>query len=126
MRPAHGHRHRFGREQRILRRREFDAVFRQPSVRVSAPPLWLAARPSDAEAARLGLVVGKNMLRRAVDRNRAKRAIRESFRRCQGLPPVDIVVRVVESRPVAVADADRLFHALRRRLSRRKGVRLAG
>ena len=126
MRPANQHHHRYGRDRRLLRRREFDAVFGRPSMRVSAPPLWLAARPNEGMAARLGLVVGKKVLRRAVDRNRAKRAIRESFRLTQGLPPLDIVVRVVESRPVAAADADRLFRALQRRLSRRKGVRLAG
>ena len=123
---AANHRHRFARDRRLLRRREFDAVFGRPTMRLSVPPLWLAARPSDADAARLGLVVGKKVLRRAVDRNRAKRAIRESFRLTQGLPPLDIVVRVVESRSVAVADADRLFRALQRRLARRKGVRLAG
>lgn len=120
------HRHRYGRDRRLLRRREFDAVFGQPSMRVSAPPLWLAVRPNDAQAARLGLVVGKKILPRAVDRNRAKRAIRESFRLAQRLPPLDIVVRVVEPGPVSVADAERIFAVLRQRLARRKGVRLAG
>lgn len=119
-------RHRFGRDRRLSRRRDFDAVFGRPDMRLSAPPLWLAARANDVGTARLGVVVGKKVLRRAVDRNRAKRAIRESFRLTEGLPPMDVIVRVVESGPVAVADADRLFRALRRRLSTRKGARLAG
>ncbi len=45
--------------------------------------------------ARLGLVVGKKLLKRAVDRNRVKRVIREQFRRLRPqLPPVDLIVRL--------------------------------
>lgn len=45
--------------------------------------------------ARLGIVVGKKLLKRAVDRNRVKRVIREQFRCLRPqLPPVDLVVRL--------------------------------
>ena len=45
--------------------------------------------------ARLGIVVGKKLLKRAVDRNRVKRVIRDQFRRLRPqLPPVDLVVRL--------------------------------
>ena len=45
--------------------------------------------------ARLGLVVGKRALPRAHERNRAKRVLRERFRRRRGtLPAMDIVVQV--------------------------------
>lgn len=104
---------------------EFDAVFERPNTRVSAAPLWLAARPSQTGVPRLGLIVAKKVLRRAVDRNRAKRAIRESFRLRKGLPPLDVVVRVVEAQKVTVADADRLFAALQARLRSRAGRRRA-
>jgi len=64
-------------------------------------------------APRLGLIVGKRFLPRAVDRNRAKRVIRESFRQAPNLPAMDIVVRVAEPGASVSADtADRLFEAL--------------
>lgn len=44
--------------------------------------------------ARLGMVVSKRALPRAVDRNRMRRKIREVFRRLVvGLPAQDIIVR---------------------------------
>lgn len=45
--------------------------------------------------ARLGLVVGKRALPRAHERNRAKRVLRELFRRRRStLPAMDVVVQV--------------------------------
>ncbi len=52
-------------------------------------------RPDGENGARLGLVVGKKFLRRAVDRNQVKRIIREQFRCLRGrLPALDLVVRL--------------------------------
>ncbi len=52
-------------------------------------------RPEGNTEARLGLVVAKKLLKRAVDRNKVKRVVREQFRlRLAGLPPVDLVVRL--------------------------------
>ena len=46
--------------------------------------------------ARLGLIVPKRLARRATERNRMKRALREEFRqRVSGMPALDVVVRVV-------------------------------
>jgi len=43
--------------------------------------------------ARLGLAISKQVSRRAVERNRLKRLVRESFRRVRHrLPAVDVVV----------------------------------
>ena len=45
--------------------------------------------------ARLGLVVGKKLLKRAVDRNKVKRIIREQFRRERpNVPACDLIVRL--------------------------------
>ena len=109
---------RFGRERRLLLRREFDAVFNDPHLRLRRGPLWGAVRPNDLGAARLGLIVGKKVLRRAVDRNRAKRMIRESFRRQRRLPAVDIVVRLMATR-VSLVHAERLFAAVSEILAKR-------
>jgi len=49
--------------------------------------------------ARLGITVAKRYLARAVDRNKIKRLIRESYRQHAALlPPVDIVIRVSSAR----------------------------
>lgn len=46
-------------------------------------------------SARLGLVVGKRAVRRAHERNRIRRVLRESFRcRRAQLPAMDLVVQV--------------------------------
>jgi ribonuclease P protein component len=45
-----------------------------------------------ADAARLGLAVSKKALPHAVDRNRFKRIVRESFRAAIDLPVCDVVI----------------------------------
>ena len=53
-------------------------------------------RPNRVDYARLGLVIPKRLLPRAVDRNRAKRLFREWFRCNQGrLAGQDLLVRLV-------------------------------
>lgn len=50
----------------------------------------------DFLTARLGLVVGKRLMKRAVDRNRVKRVARERFRLIRDqLPRLDIVIRLM-------------------------------
>jgi ribonuclease P protein component len=63
------------------------------------------------QTARLGLVIGKRAVRRAVDRNRAKRVLRETFRiRRRELASVDIVVQLTG--PVGGSDLRALFGGL--------------
>ncbi len=50
-------------------------------------------RGNELGGARLGLAISKRVSKRAVERNRIKRLVRESFRRVRGqLPPVDLMV----------------------------------
>lgn len=115
-------RYRLHRVRRLSQRRDFDAVFRQPAVRLNRGSLWLAGRPNALGEPRLGMVVAKRVLKRAVARNRAKRMIRESFRQTANLPAMDVVVRVVQKdADVTVGEADRLFAALAQRSAAAEG-----
>ncbi len=67
------------RQQRLLKSREFQHVFRR-SRRVSDDLFLVCARYGDQDAPRLGLAVSRKFARRAVDRNRIKRQARETFR----------------------------------------------
>jgi ribonuclease P protein component len=84
----------FSRQQRLLTASDFKQVFDRP-VKTGTPAFSLLARPNGRGHARLGLAVPKKQVRRAVDRNRIKRVIRESFRQAQDdLAGLDIVVLV--------------------------------
>ncbi len=83
----------FSRADRLLSSAEFKAVFDGATVRVSDRHLLILAVPNRLNKPRLGLVIAKKHIKLAVDRNRVKRLIRESFRLNQSvLPPVDLVV----------------------------------
>ena len=88
----------FNRDCRLLHKEEFDRVFAGPSTRLKRFPVRLIGAPialPDGRTPRLGIVVAKRVLRRAVDRNRVRRVIRESFRLARRrLPGLDIVVLV--------------------------------
>jgi len=83
----------FGKSRRLRRRVEFQRVF-DTGQRVRGRFLTLLMATSPADGPRLGIVASRK-LGDSVRRNRAKRLIREIFRRCQpvpGLGGVDIVV----------------------------------
>lgn len=91
----------FARRYRLTKTDEFSSVFGfRRAIRGKLLMLHHQPRPDGNTEARLGLVVGKKLLKRAVDRNTVKRIIREQFRRCRpGLPAVDLVVRLA-AKPV--------------------------
>lgn len=81
----------FSRELRLLTPIQFKNVFEQP-FRASTPELSILARENNLEHPRLGLTVAKKHLKRAHDRNRIKRLVREGFRLYQHqLPACDFV-----------------------------------
>lgn len=82
----------FSRELRLLTPSHFTYVFDNATPAVS-PAFTLLARHNTADTPRLGITLSKKRVRKAHDRNRLKRLIRESFRhRKQALPNVDIIV----------------------------------
>ena len=83
---------RFPRLARLTKAGDFRSVFAL-ATKSSDPCFTVLARCNSRQPARLGLAISKRNARRAVDRNRLKRVIRESFRHCRyGLHGFDFVV----------------------------------
>lgn len=83
----------FGRKLRLLTASDYKAVFGKAELKVSSPQLLILAIKSGYEDPRLGLVIAKKNIRLAVERNRLKRLLRESFRKHQQLLiEMDIVI----------------------------------
>lgn len=92
----------FARRYRLTKTDEFSSVFGfRKAIRGTWLMLHYQPRPEGHTDARLGLVVGKKLLKRAVDRNRLKRIVRERFRlRRADLPAYDLIVRLaVKQKP---------------------------
>ena len=85
---------RFPKSHRLRQADEFSSVLR---FRCSASGEFLQvfAKPNDLVHSRLGLIIAGKVERLAVNRNRAKRLLREIFRaRQQELAGLDLVVRL--------------------------------
>ncbi|MCW8885216.1 MAG: ribonuclease P protein component [Motiliproteus sp.] len=83
----------FPRSSRLLNAGDYRQVFDGAKVKVSDKHLLILACPNQLSHARVGLVIAKKNVKLAVDRNRVKRIIRESFRlTSSSLPDLDIVI----------------------------------
>lgn len=82
---------RFPRAARLLSPPQFKRVL-EAGRRRRASSFTGIELPNASGQPRLGITASKKSLRRAVDRNRFKRAVRESFRRAPGLPACDVVI----------------------------------
>ena len=71
----------FPKQARLLSARDYREVFAGAEARASHRHLLLLARRNGRGHHRLGLVIAKKHVRRAVERNRIKRVAREFFRR---------------------------------------------
>ncbi|MFC3283872.1 ribonuclease P protein component [Litchfieldella rifensis] len=101
----------FPRCLRLLTPGDYRHVFDQAAYKVHGKGLLALACSNNLDHPRVGLVISKKNVRRAVDRNRLKRLIRESFRLQQHrLPAVDVVV--LARRGVHELDNDTLHRQL--------------
>ena len=82
----------YPRTARLLSPGDF-AALRRGSKRLAAQYFHCEFRPTEHDSARLGMAVSKRVSKRAVERNRIRRQIRESFRLCRtALPSCDVLV----------------------------------
>jgi ribonuclease P protein component len=105
----------------VLRRPvEFEAVLRS-GLRVSTRNFVARALRNPLDQPRLGLIAGKKAAPRAVDRNRAKRLVREVFRaRSKLIGPFDVTIQLranlrSQNNDTVRAELDLLFDTLGKR-----------
>ena len=92
----------FSKNLRLLNAAEYETVFENAQIKASCHYLLVLAISNHGPRPRLGMVIAKKHVSSAVQRNRIKRQIRESFRHiAEKLPGMDLVV-------LARKDADRL------------------
>jgi ribonuclease P protein component len=78
----------------LRRPADFESVLHH-ARRMTSRNFAVWAQPNARGQSRLGIIAGKKAAARAVDRNRAKRLIRESFSAVFGeIVPVDVVVQL--------------------------------
>ncbi|MGH1486651.1 MAG: ribonuclease P protein component [Cellvibrionaceae bacterium] len=83
----------FPKALRLLTANDFEQVFSKSDYRASHRHFLILAIPNQHSEPRLGLVIAKKHIRLAVERNRIKRLIRESFRHQQHqLSGIDAIV----------------------------------
>ena len=82
----------FPKSSRLLKPSDYGKVFDDVQLRVSHRHFLILATPNTLGHARIGLVFSKKNLKLAVQRNRVKRRVRETFRHEEGYPALDIVV----------------------------------
>lgn len=86
----------FPKALRLLTPADFKQVFDAADLRVSSKEILILARANLLNRPRLGLVIAKKHIRLAVQRNRVKRVVRESFRAQQivlaGALSVDAII----------------------------------
>lgn len=79
----------FDKTRRLLKKVDYDHVFSQ-AEKIVTPEFIMLYRRNALGSARLGLALSKKMINKAVQRNRLKRVLRESFRKRE-LPAVDVI-----------------------------------
>lgn len=85
--------HGFPKQVRLLNAADYKAVFSNAEFKVSCRFFLILAIKNNWTHSRLGLVIAKKNVAKAVQRNRVKRIVREFFRQhCEQLSGLDLVV----------------------------------
>lgn len=82
----------FPKSHRLLRPADYGKVFNDVQLKVPHRNFLILATPNNLGHARVGLIFSKKNLKLAVQRNRIKRQVRETFRHQTDYPGLDIVV----------------------------------
>ena len=107
----------FTHTARLSQPDHYRRVFDSPEYKVSSGAFLLLAAPGATQSSRLGVVVAKKAIRRAVRRNRIKRLVREQFRHHPFDKAIDLVVLARSGadqmdNPDVWNELDRLWRAL--------------
>ena len=82
----------FPKSHRLLKPADYGKVFDDVQLKVPHRNFLILATPNSLGHARIGLIFAKKNLKLAVQRNRVKRRIRETFRLKRQLPALDIII----------------------------------
>lgn len=103
------------RHERLRKGREFDTAYREGAV-IRSPFFILRHRENGLWHPRWGFAVGKRLARRAVERNRVRRRLREAARAIEYPGSRDVVLTA--RGPALEASVGELEAALRKSLKR--------
>ena len=70
----------FSRKYRLASRQDFQSVFDGNPLKVKKKYLLALHRPNNLSHMRIGIIISKALVRKAVDRNKLRRLIRETVR----------------------------------------------
>jgi ribonuclease P protein component len=122
--------HSFRPAQRLLNKHQFNDVFAQAQIRAAVPEVLVLASErlstETSQGPRIGFIVPKKKIRRAVGRNHFKRIFRERFRHLShDFPSLDLVVlarsgsQALNSKALHQI-AEKLFDKIQRKFCDRK------
>ena len=82
----------FTKDLRLLTADQYNNIFKNKPIRKKTKFFLIVIKKNNFDHCRLGLIVSKKELKKAVERNKVKRVIRESFRvNSKNLKGLDIV-----------------------------------
>lgn len=92
----------FSKKYRLISKEDFQSVFAKP-YKIKTRSWLILYKFNQLSHARVGIIIGKHLVRQAVKRNKLRRMIRESFRQ-QHFPGLDIIVMLRSGNVVSTND----------------------